>query len=85
MITTVVELKHRRQNIYVACEDLDFVWDEKDVKQFDRMWEEGLSLPDIARAFGRDENEVAILAIDRRMKGYIQAREGGVWGRRMPG
>jgi len=81
----VVELKHRRQNIYVACEDLDFVWDERDVIQVDRMWEEGFSIDDIAKAFDRDTDEIALLVIDRARKGYIQPRKGGIRGRRMPG
>ena len=80
----VVELKHQRQNIYLACENLDFVWDERDVGAFDHMWNEGMSIWDIAKAFDRDPDEVVILAIDRVKKGNIQKRKGGVWGRRMP-
>jgi hypothetical protein len=80
----VVELKHQRQNIYLACENLDFVWDERDVVAFDHMWNEGFSIWDIAKAFDRDPDEVVILAIDRVKRGNIQKRKGGVWGRRMP-
>lgn len=75
---------HSRTSIYTACESLDFHWDLKDVLEFDRMWNEGLCITDIARAFSRSVNEVAILALDRSMKGQIKNRPNGVYGRRMP-
>lgn len=84
MNTNTVLLKHQRQNIYVACENFDFVWDERDVVEFDRMWNEGLSLYDIAKVFKRDPDEVAILVMDRAKQGFIKRRKGGVQGRRMP-
>lgn len=79
-LSTVIELKHRRQNIYVACESLDFVWDEREVTRFDRMWNKGKSIGEIAKDLDRDINEVAILAMDRRIMGKIKLRSGGVLG-----
>lgn len=72
----------QRQKIYVCLESMDFVWDERDVLEFDRMWSEGLCIFDIARAFQRDPDEVAILVMDRARKGFIQERPGGWMGRR---
>lgn len=72
---------HRR-NIYIALEDMDFTWNEDEVLEFDRMWNEGLSLYDIARAFDRDPDEVALLVMDRVRSGYIRKRKNGIWGRR---
>jgi hypothetical protein len=63
---------------------MNFVWDEREVLEFDHMWNEGLSIPDIARAFGRDPDEVAVLTIDRARRGHISKRAGGALGRRMP-
>jgi len=82
MLKSLVVLNHKRQNIYVACEDMDFVWDERDVCEIDRMWNEGLCLWDIARSFDRDPDEVAILVIDRTKQGFMKARPGGAYGRR---
>jgi len=84
MLNSLVVLQHERQLIYIACEEMDFTWDERDAVEFDRMWEEGLCIKDIARAFDRDVDEVAILVIDRKRKGKIHDRPGGVLGKRMP-
>lgn len=79
-----VMAEHNRRNIYTACEDLEFQWDLREVENFDKMWNEGLSVWDMARAFGRDPDEVTILVMDRIRQGKIAERPGGVWGRRMP-
>lgn len=73
-------LTENRQCLYIAGESLDFIWDERDVCLIDRMWEQGLSIYDIARSFGRDPDEVAILIIDRSRLGKIKPRKGGVYG-----
>lgn len=73
--------QNQRSKIYIALEDLDFVWDEKDVKEVDEMWESGIPLNIIAQNFGRDINEVAILIIDRRRNGFIELRDTGIFGR----
>lgn len=78
------ELTNQRQNIYIVCEEIDMVWDEQDIKEFERMWKEGLSIEDIAKSFDRDPDEVGLLIIDRSRKGMIQRRKGGLNGRRMP-
>ena len=78
-------MTNSRQNIYLALEDveIDFVWDESDVLDFDKAWQDGLSLWDIARAFDRDPDEVLLLALDRIRKGFINKRKNGVYGNRM--
>lgn len=72
----------QRRAMYLACEDLDFVWDEDEVLEFDRLWHAGASIYEIARHFRRDPDEVVILAIDRARQGFIGPRSGGVWGER---
>lgn len=80
MLNSLVFLKNQRQSIYIALEDMDFVWDEKDVATVDQMWSEGVSIWDIGKSFGRDPDEVALLIIDRKRKGFIGERPGGAWG-----
>lgn len=69
---------------YIACEDIDFVWSEKNLIVFRQMWKEGLCIVDIAKAFRRDTDDVALLVMDQKRKGHITERPGGAWGRRMP-
>jgi len=67
------------QGIYIACENLDFVWDAKDVFEFDRLWrilkDEGKNsyeiIQELSKHFERDVDEVAILAMDRARRGRI--------------
>ncbi|MFV9511819.1 hypothetical protein [Tepidibacillus sp. LV47] len=53
-----------------------------DVLNVDKLWNEGWSVWDIAKAFNRDPDEVAILIIDRVRNGFIQKRPGGAYGKR---
>ena len=73
-----------RSKVYVACEEVNMIWDERDVVAFDSMWNEGLSIGDIANAFERDADEVVMLVMDRARKGFITRRQNGLYGRRMP-
>ncbi|NDI33623.1 hypothetical protein [Chengkuizengella sediminis] len=51
--------------------------------EFDNMWKQGFCITDIARAFKRKPDDVAILVIDRSKKQKIQPRFGGMYGNRM--
>jgi len=73
-------MTEKRQKVYIACETLDFIWDEKDVEVIERMWSSGLSIYDMARSFNRDPDEVVVLIIDRSRRGSIKPRKGGVLG-----
>lgn len=73
-----------RLSVYIACEDINMIWNERDVIAFDSMWREGLSIEDISRSFGRDTDEIALLVMDRARRGLISVRPNGVYGRRMP-
>lgn len=75
-------MTHERRKTYIACEEMDFTWCESEVREFDRMWDGGLGIEDIAKSFGRDTDEVAVLAIDRARQGKIGPRKYGVFGRR---
>lgn len=70
-----------RRSIYTALEDLDFHWSVQEVEEFDEMWRMGIPIDWIAANFGRTEEEVAILVLDRRLKGYIEPRAGGLHGK----
>jgi hypothetical protein len=75
-------LKKSRKNIYIACEELNFVWDERSVPKIDEMWKEGHSIIWIGDAFDVDVDELTLLIFDRARKGYIDSRPGGIFGSR---
>jgi hypothetical protein len=60
---------------------MDFNWDERDVLAVNHMWEDGLSIWDIARSFDRDPDEVLLLIVDQIRQGKIHRRPGGLLGR----
>lgn len=76
------ELIDRRRNTYIACEDMDFLWDEWDIYRVDEMWMDGFPITSIAEEMDRDPDEVLVLIIDRARKGQITARKGGILGGR---
>lgn len=70
-----------RSKIYLACEELNFVWDKTEIRDFRVMWDEGKSIRQMAEALERDPDEVLILAIDQSKRELIQPRDGGLLGR----
>lgn len=66
---------------YIACEYYDFTWSDTEVvAAFRQMWREGTSIPRIAVALKRHQNEVAILVIDQAEQKLIRHRAGGLLG-----
>jgi len=83
MSAAVIErdyMGEQRRAIYIALEELDFIWDQEDVKAFETMWDLGWDCGRIAAELGRDPDEVAILVIDRARAGKIERRPGGWFG-----
>lgn len=68
--------------MYLALEGLDFTFDEADLPEIKRMWEEGLSIWDMARAYERDPDEITVLIMSLAREGKIEPRPGGAKGRR---
>lgn len=62
-------------NLYVACEEMDFIWTIDDLAEFRDMWRRGCSVEEIRSYFGRQSwREVIIIALDQLHWGYIKAR-----------
>lgn len=72
--------ERRLDKVYIACEDLNFDWEPKQVKQFITMWNDGESLETISNYFKRDIDECAILVIDQAREGKLRKRKNGIWG-----
>lgn len=77
-------MKKRSRKLYIACEDMNFVWCESEVREIERMWQGGLSIEDMAKSFDRDVDEVAVLIMDLAKQERIKERKNGVFGRRRP-
>lgn len=43
-------MKESRLKIYIALEEANFIWDERDVIRFREMWKQGMSLPKMAKS-----------------------------------
>ena len=72
-------MKDDNKSLYIACEDIEFKWNIHQVREFDQLWRRGIKagrasselIKDLAKFFKRSTEEVAILVIDRGMKGRI--------------
>jgi hypothetical protein len=64
----------------VILEDMDFIWDTKDIEKAKLLWKEGLSLKSMSRAFKRESTEVFMLLVHLDRQGKIEPRKGYIWG-----
>lgn len=68
-------LYQRRYNVYIMLEDedIDWYWDESEIMEFDRMFNEGATVLELSQHFSRPTVEIALLTIDRDLKGMLGA------------
>lgn len=65
---------------YIALSDLNFDWDHSEVIKFENLWNKGLSLQEIAFKLKRNQDEIAVIILDRARKGKIKKRKNGIFG-----
>jgi len=53
----------RRKKIVVVCEDMDFVWDEHELKELARMNIQGKSIKEMNEVFQRKDIDEIFLAL----------------------
>lgn len=70
-----------RHNRILVLEELDFVWDEPELKRIIRMWECEMSVQHIAERFNRDADEILLALIHLARKEKINRRIGGLRGK----
>lgn len=73
-------IEYQQPSVYIACEEINFLWKERDVIEFREMWRKGYSIHQMAEYFQRGTDEVMILAMDQSRHRYIKSRPGGIWG-----
>ncbi|PEC75661.1 helix-turn-helix domain containing protein [Bacillus thuringiensis] len=71
-------MKKSRRNLYIALEELDLVFDEREVIRLQGMWKEGKGILEIAKELGRHQLEIAALIMDQADKNKIKSRPMGL-------
>lgn len=67
-------------DMYIACEEMNFMWTNEEVKAMTEMWDAGISVVDMANYFKRTPEETLLLIIDRNKKGRLKTRKRGIFG-----
>lgn len=62
-----------RETLYIACEEVNFIWTISEVQEFDRLWREELivDVRELSKRLERPLHDVAFLIWDRANSGYI--------------
>lgn len=66
-------------DVYIALEnipDVDFIWTDKEIQEFERFWKKNVRLKRIAKRMNKSELSVFFLAVDRILQGHISDRDG---------
>lgn len=69
-----------RQNRVIVCEDMNFFWDEPELKDLKKMWDLTLSMEYMAEYFDRDPDEVLFALVHLARLDKIDRRKGGLLG-----
>lgn len=56
---------------HVILLDSKFVWQQREIEQFRELWEQKLSIYQIAERMKEDPDNIALLAMDQAQKGKI--------------
>lgn len=67
-----------RRNRVCVLEDLDFYWDEKELKTIKRMWLQELSVYYMALILDRDPDEILLAVIHLAREERIEKRKSGI-------
>lgn len=51
--------------VYIALEEVNFIWSEDDIERFKDLWKKRFNVEDIANCLGRHQVEVAALILDQ--------------------
>lgn len=71
-------LRESRKKRVIVCEDLNFIWDEPELREIAKMWSNGEDVRKISEHFERDADEVLFALIHLARKDRIQRRKGGL-------
>lgn len=64
-----------KKDVYIACEDVNFLWTYEQVQAFDKLWFSGVyDVAALSDKLKRPPADVAFLIFDRAQQGYILPR-----------
>jgi hypothetical protein len=73
-------LLNPRRNRVIVLEDMNFIWEQSDLREIKKMWKMNLSVKYMADYFDRDPDEILLalihLAKDDRIKNRIYGLKG---------
>lgn len=71
---------HKRFNhLYISLDDIpdaDFFWSDKEVINFDILWNLDTPISEIAKMMKKSEISILLLSFDRVLKGKVKSRSG---------
>lgn len=73
-------LREPRRNRVIVLEDLNFIWDQKELIELTKMWEQGKSVIAISSYFDRDPDEIILALMHLAKEERITSRKGGLFG-----
>lgn len=73
-------MKHGRKSVYIALEEINFIWCTREIKQFKSMWKAGYDIWKIAKLLGRSVHDVVMLVYDQHLNEKIETRKGAIFG-----
>lgn len=79
-IERIFMTRRTKERIYIAHEEVNFIWDMSDVREFRFMWRKGKSLEYISEYFERPEIDIFQLMTDQLENGKVKGRKGGIYG-----
>ncbi|GAA0491085.1 hypothetical protein GCM10008986_16430 [Salinibacillus aidingensis] len=66
--------------VYIAHDERNLDWWPDELERFRNLWNEGKSIFEMARLLKRPQVEIAIIILDQAEEGFIEQREGGIFG-----
>lgn len=73
-------MKHGRKSVYIALEEVNFIWCISEIREFRSMWKAGYDIWKIAKLLGRSVHDVVMLVYDQHLNEKIETRKGAIFG-----
>lgn len=75
-------LTEERNNWVILLEDIEtrWFWEERELRDFDDLWNEGYSLWDISEMMECKFHEALLIMLERKYRAKIKNRKGGING-----
>lgn len=67
----------------IILEERKFIWEDVELREFRKMWEQGDSVNKMAKRFRCKEIDIAMVVLDQAEKKLIRSRPAGLIGGRL--